>query len=64
MLKSYIPTSLIRELREVFPNRLPSQGDYYRDEQKITSEQIAFNAGIQHCIDYLEQLSNEQNDLN
>lgn len=54
MIETYIPETLIRELREAFPNRLPAYSDYYTPEP-VTPERIAFSAGIQHCIDYLAQ---------
>lgn len=51
-MQTKIQDSLIRELKEAFPDRLPSHDSY---EQGITPELIAFAAGIQHCIRYLEK---------
>lgn len=59
-MKSYISPILIRELKEVFPERLPGYADY--EKRVIPPETIAFRAGIQHCIRYLEESAAVQND--
>ena len=50
MLYTHIPQTLVAELKEQFPDSLPTEADY---TQHITSEQIAYKAGIQHIIRYL-----------
>lgn len=57
MLKTYISTTLIKELETVFPNRLPTGRDY---DNNITPESIAFRSGIQACISFLRDTMYEQ----
>ena len=58
MITTHIPESLIRELKEDFPERLPTQDDYA--EGGVTLERIAFQAGIQHIIRHLEAVAETQ----
>lgn len=58
MITTYIPESLIRELKEDFPERLPTQNDYA--EGGVTLERIAFQSGIQHIIRHLEAVAEIQ----
>ena len=53
--------SLVRELKTLFPNKLPLNTDYFSNKP-ITPEQIAFEAGRQALIDYLEQIAQTQED--
>lgn len=58
MIETYIPETLIRELKLSFPDRLPTKQEY--DNRTVTPEGIAFAAGIQHVIRYLEANSTIQ----
>lgn len=58
MITTYIPESLIRELKADFPDRLPTQNDYVAGI--ATPERIAFLAGIQHIIRHLEAVAETQ----
>lgn len=62
MITTYIPESLIRELKADFPDRLPTYNDYFNFETVpvVTPEQIAFKAGIQHIIRHLEAVAETQ----
>lgn len=60
-MKSYIPPILIRELKEIFPDRLPTEREYH--DGKATPERVAFLAGIQHCVHYLEQSAKAQDEI-
>lgn len=60
MLTTHIPQTLITELTDQYPNTLPNEADYIHH---ITSEQIAFRAGIQHIIKYLTDCANIQDTL-
>ena len=60
-MKTYIPSTLIRELKEVFPERLPTEREY--QSGKATPERVAFLAGIQHCVRYLEQSAETQDEI-
>lgn len=54
MINTYINPKLVDELKQAFPNSLPSESDYFSNTQpKITPEQIAFLAGEQQVIRYL-----------
>ena len=53
--------SFVKELKTLFPNKLPLNTDYFTDKP-ITPEQIAFEAGKQWLIDYLEQIALMQED--
>lgn len=57
MLTVYISRELLQQLKAAFPERLPTEEQY---KNGITSEMIAFNAGIQHCIRYLEHCAELQ----
>lgn len=57
MIKTYISTTLIKELETVFPNSLPTGRDY---DNNITPESIAFRSGIQACISFLRDTMYEQ----
>ena len=58
MITTHIPESLIRELKEDFPERLPTQADYA--DGTVTATRIAFLAGIQHLIRHLEAVAESQ----
>lgn len=58
MITTYIPESLIRELKADFPERLPTQNDYVTGI--ATPDRIAFLAGIQHIIRHLEAVAETQ----
>lgn len=58
MITTHIPESLIRELKKDFPERLPTQTEYFYGS--VAPEQIAFNAGIQHIIHHLEAVAETQ----
>lgn len=59
MIESFISDTFIRELRGEFPNRLPSHQEYF-SAKPPTPEQIAFNAGIQHCIEHIAKCAEIQ----
>lgn len=56
-----VTISLVKELKNLFPNKLPLSTDYFKNKP-ITPEQIAFEAGRQSIIDYLEQVAMLQED--
>lgn len=58
MLNTHISPSLIRELKEAFPERLPSLSDY--ESGKAAPTVIAFEAGRQDIIRYLEEVMTVQ----
>ena len=60
MLTTHIPQTLITELKEQYPNELPTKADYINH---ITPEQIAFLAGTQHIIKYLTDCALMQDTL-
>lgn len=58
MITTHIPESLIRELKEDFPERLPTLTEYFYGS--VAPEQVAFKAGIQHLIRHLEAVAESQ----